>query len=119
MNEQLKHAIEAMHHLPDDVQSVLAARILKEIEEIDETIGQGREANESQPSCERDEASPEPRPLTGREFVEKLYREGKVLNVPTWKPLTEEEEAKRTQLAQATTGGKPVSEIVIEGRGPY
>jgi hypothetical protein len=124
MNEQLRHAIEAMHHLSDDAQSLLAARILKGIEEIDEAIGQEREAGVRQPPTQQplrgmEEISPAHRLLTGREFVEKLYREGKVLNVPTWKPLTEEEEAKRTQLAQATAGGKPVSEIVIEGRGPY
>ena len=58
-------------------------------------------------------------PMTGREFMEKLYREGKVLNIPTWKPLTEEEKAERAQLSQALAGGKPLSEIVIEGRGPY
>lgn len=124
MNEQLRHAIEAMYQLPDDAQSVLAARILKEIEEIEVTEKQEQDASESQPqtqqaSCEMDQTCPVNRPLTGREFVEKLYREGKVLNIPTWKPLTEEEKAKRDQLAQATAGGKPVSEIVIEGRGPY
>jgi hypothetical protein len=30
MNEQLKHAIEAMYQLSDEAQSVLAARILSE-----------------------------------------------------------------------------------------
>jgi len=122
MNEQLRHAIEAMHQLSDGAQSVLAARILKEIEEIEET--EEREASVSQPQiqqplCEIDEASPADRPLTRQEFLEQLYREGTILNIPTRKPLTEEEEAKRTRLAQATAGGKPVSEIVIEGRGPY
>jgi len=124
MNEQLKHAIEAMHQLSDGAQSVLAARILEEIEEIEETKEQEREASVSQPQteqppCETDETYPATRPLTGREFVEKLYREGKVLNIPTWKPLTEEEKAKRAQLAQAFAGKKPLSETVIEGRGPY
>jgi hypothetical protein len=52
-------------------------------------------------------------------FVEQLYCEGMVLNIPTWEPLTEEEEARRTQLAQACAGGKPLSQIVIEDRGPY
>ncbi len=118
MNEQLKQAIEAMHQLSDGAQNMLAARILKEIEEIEKNEEE-REVSVSQPPCKTDDASPVARPLTGREFVEKLYREGKVLNIPTWKPLTEEEETKRTQLAQATAGGKPVSEIVIEGRGPY
>ncbi len=118
MNEQLKHAIDAIYQLSDDAQNVLAARILKEIEEIEKSEEE-QEVRVSQPPCKTDETSPVARPLTGREFVEKLYREGKVLNIPTWKPLTEEEKAKRAQLAQATAGGKPVSEIVIEGRGPY
>ncbi len=122
MNEQLKHAIEAMNQLPDGAQSVLAARILKEIEEIEKN--EEREASVIQPQeqqipCETQEASPTARPLTRQEFLEKLYREGTILNIPTRKPLTEEEEARRTRLAQATAGGKPVSEIVIEGRGPY
>jgi len=124
MNEQLRHAIEAMHQLSDGAQSVLAARILKEIEEIEETEKQEQDASMSQPqvqqpSCELDETYPASRPLRRQKFLEKLYREGTILNIPTRKPLTEEEEAKRTRLAQATAGGKPVSEIVIEGRGPY
>jgi hypothetical protein len=121
MNEQLKHAIEAMNQLSESAQSVLAERILKEIEEIEE---QERETSVNQPQgqqipCKTEEASPVARPLTRQEFLEKLYREGKILNIPTREPLTEEEEARRTRLAQATAGGKPVSEIVIEGRGPY
>jgi len=124
MNEQLRYAIEAMHQLSDDAQSILAARILKEIEEIEETEEQEQNASVSQPqtqqpSCETDETYSATHLLTGREFVEKLYREGKVLNIPTWKPLTEEEKAKRAQLAQAFAGKKPLSETVIEGRGPY
>ena len=124
MNEQLKHAIEAMHQLSDDAQSVLAARILKEIEEIEETGKQEQNASVSQPqtqqpSCEPDATYPAPRPLKRQELLEELYREGTILNIPTRKPLTEEEKAERAQLSQALAGGKPLSEIVIEGRGPY
>lgn len=127
MNEQLKHAIEAINQLSEGAQSVLAARILKEIEEIEEiekNEEQEREVSVSQPQgqqfpCETEEASPANRPLTRQEFLEKLYYEGKILNIPTQKPLTEEEKAKRAQLSQALAGGKPLSEIVIEGRGPY
>jgi len=108
MNEQLRHAFEAAQQLSDIDQCAVAACILRRIREI-----KGIEEQEPEAIVEQS------RPLTGREFVEKLYREGKVLNIPTWKPLTEEEEARRTQLAQACTGGKPLSEIVIEGRGPY
>jgi hypothetical protein len=121
MNEQLKHAIEAMHQLSDGAQSVLAARILKEIEEIEE---QDPEASVSQPQtqqppCETEETSPAARLLTRQELLEELYLEGTILNIPTRKPLTEEEKAERAQLSQALARGKPLSEIVIEGRGPY
>src|SRR5215469_10565811 len=54
------------------------------------------------------------RPLTARELMEKLYREGKILNVPSQQPLTEHEKAERERLAQALSGGTPLSEMVIE-----
>ena len=59
------------------------------------------------------------RPMTDQEFMEKLYREGKILNIPTRRYLSEEEKAERERLAQVFAGGKPVSEMVIEDRGPY
>jgi len=108
MNEQLRRAFEAAQQLPDIDQCAVAACILARIREI-----KGIEEEEPETMVKQ------PRPLTEREFVEQLYREGTILNIPTRKPLTEEEEARRTRLAQATGGGKPVSEIVIEGRGPY
>ena len=58
-------------------------------------------------------------PLTGREFMEKLYREGELLNFPMTRPLTQEEQAQRERLGQVFAGGKPASEMVIEDRGPY
>jgi len=61
----------------------------------------------------------QPRPLTEREFMEKQYHEGKLLNLPTRKPLTEEEQKERARLAQVFAGGKPLSEMIIEDRGPY
>ena len=62
---------------------------------------------------------PTKRPLTEDEFEEKLYREGKILNIPTRRPLTQEEQAERERLGQVFSGGKPMSEMVIEDRGPY
>ncbi len=59
------------------------------------------------------------RPLTGREFMEQQYREGKLLNLPTRRPLTEEQEAERQRLAKLFSGGKTASDMVIEDRGPY
>ena len=62
---------------------------------------------------------PASRPLTEREFMEKLYREGDLLNLPTQEPLTQEENDEIERLAQLFTGGKSASEMVIEDRGPY
>ncbi len=58
-------------------------------------------------------------PLTADEFEEKLYREGKILNIPTRRHLTQEEKAERERLGRVFSGGKPMSEMVIEDRGPY
>lgn len=58
-------------------------------------------------------------PLSGRVLAERLYREGKVLNFPTRRPLTSEEMAERERLVQVFAGGKPASEMVIEDRGPF
>ena len=35
-------------------------------------------------------ASPEKRPMTGRQLAEKLYREGKLVSLATQRPLTQE-----------------------------
>ncbi len=59
------------------------------------------------------------RSLTGREFMEKLYREGELLNLPIPRPLTQEEQTERERLGQVFAGGKPLSEMVMEDRGPY
>ena len=59
------------------------------------------------------------RQLTGRELEEILYREGLIENIPTRQPLTPEEQAERERLGQVFSGGKPMSEMVIEDRGPY
>ena len=57
--------------------------------------------------------------LTEHEFMEQQYREGKTLNIPSRRPLTAQEQALREHLAQVFSGGKPLSEMVIEDRGPY
>jgi hypothetical protein len=59
------------------------------------------------------------RPMTGREFEEKLYREGLIENLPPRRPLTPEERAERERLWQLFADGKPMSEMIIEDRGPY
>ncbi len=61
----------------------------------------------------------EKRLLTSREFMEKMYQEGEILNLPAPEPLTQEEQAERERLAQLFSGGKSGSDMVIEDRGPY
>jgi hypothetical protein len=57
--------------------------------------------------------------LTGQKLMEQQYREGKLLNIPLRRPLTLQEQVLREQLAQTFSGGKSLSEMVIEDRGPY
>ncbi len=57
--------------------------------------------------------------MTGRELAEKLYREGKLANLATPRPLTPEEQAERERLAHVFASDKLASEMVIEDRGPY
>lgn len=57
-------------------------------------------------------------PLTQEEFLAKLYREGKITHIPTGEADTPEEEAERARLAKLLGQGKPVSEMIIEDRGP-
>lgn len=61
----------------------------------------------------------EKRPMTGREFMEQQYRDGEILNLPIPGPLTSEEQAERERLGKLFATGKPVSEMIIEDRGPY
>jgi hypothetical protein len=58
-------------------------------------------------------------PLTEQEFEEKLYLEGLIENIPARQPLTPEELAERERLGRLYAGGKLMSEMVIEDRGPY
>ena len=53
---------------------------------------------------------PTDRPLTDQEFMEKLYQEGDLVNLPTNEPLTAEEEAERERLGKLFAKGKPLSE---------
>jgi len=64
-------------------------------------------------------ASQTKRAMTGRELAEKLYREGKLVNLATQRPMTQKEQEERERLVQKLTGGTPASEMIIEDRGPY
>lgn len=56
--------------------------------------------------------------LSPREIEEYLFREGIIERISTEEPETPEEEAERTYLASLFGQGKPVSDMVIEDRGP-
>ncbi len=58
------------------------------------------------------------RPMTEREFLEELYRGGIISNIPTGELDTPEEAAERERLISSIAPGEPLSEIVIEDRGP-
>lgn len=52
-------------------------------------------------------------------LAEQLYHEGDTLNLADQRPLTREEQAERVRLAHLYASGKPLSEMIIEDRGPY
>jgi hypothetical protein len=56
-----------------------------------------------------------------RAFEKALYEEGLIEHIPARQPETPQERAERERLGQifANAGGKPMSEMVIEDRGPY
>jgi len=65
-------------------------------------------------------SSQETHSITGRELAEKLYHEGKLASLATRRPITQEEREERERFVQQLgKGSKPVSEMVIEDRGPY
>ncbi|SRR5579884_4319410 len=55
--------------------------------------------------------------MSGREFMELQYREGKLLNLPTRAATASLDATERERLAQKLAAGQPLSEIVIEDRG--
>lgn len=59
--------------------------------------------------------------LPSHAFEKMLYEEGLIEDIPTRQPETRQERAERERLGQvfANAGGKPMSEMVIEDRGPY
>ncbi len=58
-------------------------------------------------------------PMTEQEFEEKLYSEGKILNIPMRRPLTPKNKPNVSDLLACFQGGKLASEMVMEDRGPY
>lgn len=59
------------------------------------------------------------RPHTRREISELLYYGGLTESIPSGEPLSAEEEAELERLGTLFGQGKPLSEMIIEDRGPY
>jgi len=56
--------------------------------------------------------------LDSREIAAYLYREGIIEHIPTSETESDETAAERKRLAHLFGQGKPISEMVIEDRGP-
>lgn len=57
--------------------------------------------------------------LPSRAFEKVLYEEGLIEHIPARQPETPQERAERERLGKIFAGGKPMSEMVAEDRGPY
>lgn len=64
-------------------------------------------------------SSPTKHPLTGHEFMEQQYHEGKILNLPARQGLSQKQQAELERLGHLFADSIPLSDIVIEDRGPY
>jgi hypothetical protein len=57
--------------------------------------------------------------LSKQELQEYLYRKGTIRSIPTGEKRTPEEEARLEELGKLFGQGQPLSEIIMEDRGPY
>lgn len=57
--------------------------------------------------------------MSGRDFMKKLFLEGEIDNLPTQEAISLEEQTERERLGRLFAEGKPMSEMIIEDRGPY
>ena len=57
-------------------------------------------------------------PLPADIVVRNLYQKGIIMNIATHEPLTAQEDALLHQLAVKLGKGQPMSEMVIDDRGP-
>ena len=64
-------------------------------------------------------SAPRKRSPFAQELMERQYLEGKISHLPTGEPLTQEELDAIEMCAKWFAGGKPLSEMIIEDRGPY
>jgi hypothetical protein len=69
--------------------------------------------------CKMQPSTQRKRPSFAQELMERQYLEGKIARIPTGDPLTQEELNAIEMCAKWFAGGKPLSEMIIEDRGPY
>lgn len=98
--------------LTDDEYQRLSAAAAEQGKTIEELVRAALTAQLSPPPSANKPA------MTEREFEEHLYRKGIIDHIPDHRPDTPEEEAERERLARSFGPGTPLSEIVIEDRGP-
>jgi hypothetical protein len=96
--------------LSDDEYAALSAESARTGKPVEEIVHETLVPHLSQPQQKQ--------PMSEEEFTQYLYRKGIIMNIPTNEPLSPEEVTEREQIAQRLAAGKPLSEIVIEDRGP-
>jgi len=57
--------------------------------------------------------------LSKQEIQEYLYKKGTISSIPTGETRSAEEEARLEELGKLFGQGKPLSEMIMEDRGPY
>lgn len=103
-------------HLTDDEYTALSEEARQSGQEIEALI---RKLLSEIVARQRQAAQASTRSLSRQEIEEYLYNEGLIESMPTGEPLSEEEEAEIERLGTLFGQGKPLSEMIIEDRGPY
>ena len=105
-------------HLSDDEHTALieeATRVGQGIEDVAHCLLREHLANLRRSLS----ASGHGHLLSKQELQEYLYRKGTIRSIPTGETRTPEEEARLEELGKLFGQGQPLSEMVIEDRGPY
>lgn len=103
-------------HLSDDEYAALiaeATRVDQGIEDVMHRLLREHFANLRRPLLAPDHL------LSKQELQEYLYQKGTIRSIPTGETRTPEEEARLEELGKLFGQGKPLSEMIMEDRGPY
>jgi hypothetical protein len=105
-------------HLSDDEHTALveeATRVGQGIEDVMHRLPREHLANLRRSLS----ASGHGHLLSKQELQEYLYRKGTIRSIPTGETRTPEEEARLEELGKLFGQGQPLSEMIMEERGPY